>query len=380
MGSRGLNPLAGGSGDRAPRTYMNILSLQRRFRPLLRPAATAYETVMRLRARRYADTPDKRYRAACPVISVGNIAWGGSGKTPLVDYLLDRAAKAGAGAVVLARGYKARPPELPYPVRPDADPALAGDEPLLLARRHPEALVLVDPKRRRAAAWAEEKAGPRLFVLDDGMQHLDMRRDLDLVLLRPDDLLTEWNRVIPAGSWREGKEALARADAFFLKADPEIFSVLAATAEQRLRPYAKPLFSFFLKPAGLSRLTLAPSDAPEKAPDLGGREYALTCAVGSPDQVLKTAESLLGKAPAFTKNFADHHAYTETDADALAAPGLPLVCTAKDAAKLAPLLPRFGRTPVWVLETELIFGPALFTDKNFDAWWAEQWDRLQGMR
>ncbi len=380
MGSKGRGPLAGGSGDGVPRYpvgSMNISSLQRRFRPLLRPAAALYEAAMRLRASGYAKASEKNkaYRAACPVVSVGNIAWGGSGKTPIVGWLLDWAAQNALEAVVLTRGYKAAPPELPYPVRPYSDAASAGDEPLFLARKHPKALVIVDPKRRRSAAWAEENAAPHLFVLDDGMQHMDMGRDINLVLLRPDDLLTDWGQVIPAGPWREGASALARADAFCIKADPALLSALASAAELRLKTYGKPLFSFHLAPNGLSRLCENSGD-PERISDLQGRDYALACAVGSPGQVQETAKNLLGKDPAVRKFFPDHHAFTAADAESLATQNLPVVCTGKDAVKLLPLLPRFGQTPVWVLEVALRFGPALFTNDTFESWWAGQWQRL----
>ncbi len=348
---------------------MNLLPLQRRLRPLLGPAAAVYGAALRLRAARYASPiPPRPYRAACPVVSVGNIAWGGSGKTPVVDYLLDWAERASVPAVVLTRGYKASPPSLPFSVRPDSDARAAGDEPLLLARRHPQSLVLVDPKRRRAAAWAEQNAAPRLFLLDDGMQHLDMGRDLNLVLLRPEDLLDEWNRVIPAGSWREDASALERADAFCIKADPSRFAALLPAAESRLAPYGKPLFSFHLAPAGLSRLQKE-GDAADAVPDLGGAKYALACAVGNPGQVRETARTLLGGDPTVTERFDDHYLYTEADAKRLAAHGLPLVCTAKDAVKLAPLLPHFGEIPVWVLDVAAAFGRGLFTELRFDQWW-----------
>lgn len=358
---------------------MNIAKLQRRLRPILKPASGLYGLAMRARAAKYARIA-LPYRAACPVISVGNIAWGGTGKTPVVEYLLTVAAERHLRAVVLTRGYKASPPELPFPVRPlEHDAGMAGDEPLLLARRHPEALVIVDPKRTRAAAWAETHDKPELFILDDGMQHMAVARDCNIVLLRPEDLLDQWNRVIPAGSWREDASALARADAFCIKADESRFSALAGVAEQRLKAFGRPLFSFTLTPSGIVRVVDTAGTAPETAPDLDGAPYTMVCGTGNPEDVRATMESFFGYAPAKAHIFPDHHAYTPEDVARICDTGdrlpdgkppriRPVVCTAKDAVKLAPLLTAFGSTPLWSLEVAARFERSLFTAQSFDAW------------
>lgn len=336
---------------------------------------------MRLREIRYA----KRllrfpYRAGCPVVSVGNISWGGTGKTPLVDYLLDHTAQRRLRTAVLTRGYKAAPPELPFPVSNEDDPNQAGDEPLMLARRHPDTLVLVDPKRSRAAAWAEKNAAPHLLFLDDGMQHLAIERDLDLVLLRPDDMLENWNRVLPAGTWREGKKALERADAFLMKADEQTLASLLPVIEKRLKPFNRPFFSFDLKPVGLTKLMPFGKTLPETMPDLGGEAYTFLCGTGNPSQVKQTAEALLKRPPAKELLFLDHHAYTGTDAEKAASFGLPIVCTAKDAVKLTPLLSSFDGVPVWILDVRAVFGPSLFTPVTFGEWWKEKLDYLLALK
>lgn len=327
---------------------------------------------MRLRAMRYK-TGALTYRAACPVVSVGNISWGGTGKTPVVDYILDMTAKAGLRTVVLTRGYKATPPELPFPVSREDDPQSAGDEPLFLARRHPEALVLVDPKRIRAAAWAEKNAPPQMFLLDDGMQHLAMERDIDIVLLRPDDLLDGWNRVIPSGTWREPHKALERAHVFCIKADPAAFDALRGAAAQRLSSLNRPLFCFDLQPVSLTRLAPFGRSLPQTVSSLAGEAYTLVCGTGNPVQVKQTAENFLGRAPETEMFFPDHHMYCKEDAKKARAHGRPVVCTAKDAVKLVRLLPAFGDIPVWILDVRAVFGPALFTEQSFDTWWDKTW-------
>lgn len=360
---------------------MSITALQLRLAPLLRPASAVYGAAMRLRAASYASrrrvTP---YRAAVPVISVGNISWGGTGKTPVVEYLLGKTAEAGLRTAVLTRGYKASPPELPFAVSGGDEPARAGDEPLLLARLHPEAMVLVDPKRARAAAWAEEHAQPRLFLLDDGMQHLAIERDLDLVLLTPDDLLEGWNRVIPAGSWREDASALSRADAFCMKLNEKNIPGLVSAAEKRLAKLGRPLFFFDLRPTGLTRLVPYGGTLRETVPDLCGSPYVLVCGTGNPDHVRQTAMSLLGREPSDCLIVQDHHHYSETDAAAVRKSGHPVVCTAKDAVKLAALLPRFSDIPIWVLDARTVFSQSLFTDLSFDAWWEANLKRLLALQ
>ena len=361
---------------------MNIDKLQRRFARILSPASRAYSALMQARALRYTTKGLAfPYRAHCPVISVGNIAWGGTGKTPVVEYLLTRAAAEGLNSVVLTRGYKASPPELPFAVSPEeTNPLASGDEPLLLARRHPESLVIVDPKRRRAAAWAEKNARPDIFLLDDGMQHLDVVRDLDIVLLRPEDLLEQWNKVIPAGSWRESKQALQRAQAFCLKADLPRFTALSTVASQRLALYGRPLFSFHLAPSGLERLMPYGNTLPETRNDLGGVPYTLVCGTANPGQVVTTATHFLGYPPAETRSFPDHHRYTAMDVRAFCASARPVVCTAKDTVKLTALLADAADTPIWTLGVHAVFGPSLFTQQSFDEWWLENVRRLLNER
>jgi tetraacyldisaccharide 4'-kinase len=316
-----------------------------------------------------------------PCVSVGNIAWGGSGKTPLVDWLLTWAENRRPRPLrvaVLARGYGASPGGSPLAVTPRTPVAQAGDEPLLLARAHPTAHILSFPRRAEAARFAEAHLSPDLFLLDDGMQHLALARHADLVLLRPEDVAGQWNRVIPAGSWREGASALRAAAAFFMKISPRDLEDLRPHITDRLAAFGVPFFSFTLKGTGLR--PLGPDMPPPLPPDaLRGKPYLLISGVGGPDQVEATARSLMGLAPARHLAFADHHPYTLRDvrfilreADGQGA-DLPLLCTAKDGVKLLSFLPFFRTHPLLALEAEIAFGPVLFTPASFPQWWEEWW-------
>lgn len=356
---------------------MNLLSVYKGLRPVLRPFGTPYSLLMRTRRSLYGAGRLDSYTPECPCVSIGNIAWGGTGKTPFVAWLLRWAAQEGLKAVVLSRGYGGKPGKEPLLVTPTTLPEHCGDEPLMLARAFPEAGVLVFPRRAQSARFAEAFLKPDLLVLDDGMQHLGVGRDLDIVLLRKDDLEDDWGRVIPAGVWREGESALAAASAFAVKVAPEEAVSLAPQIHARLARFGKPVFSFFPIPAGVRRLFgngeggngLVPAEEFPTGP------YILLSGVGHPEGVEESAKRLFGRAPVQHFSFADHHPYSASDIQAvlkMTAVPLPLVCTSKDAVKLSAFAELLHNTPVWVLESELTFGPSLFTDESFAGWWARR--------
>ncbi|MGJ3524419.1 tetraacyldisaccharide 4'-kinase [Nitratidesulfovibrio sp. D1] len=375
---------------------MNAAAVQKALAPLLRPLGAAYAACMAARRAAYEAGLLPSFSPPRPVVSVGNICWGGTGKTPLVHWLLRWCGAHGLSAAVLTRGYGAKPSRLPLLVRPGHTAAEAGDEPLMLARQNPDAAVLVDPVRRRAGHWAEARLSPHLYLLDDGFQHLAVRRDLDIVVLRPADLTGEWGRTIPAGSWREGAGALARAHAFCVKAEPELFDALGPQMERRLIHYGVPVFGFRLAPRGLVRVGrgLDPRPAEQGAATrahLDGAPYVLASGVGEPAQVHATATRFFGYPPLRHRIFPDHHPYGPGDVRSLAAEGCAVVCTPKDAVKLAPLCGEGdgrhdgsgeGASPpdLWAFDLVTEFGPALWSATNFPEWWAARWTGLSAAR
>ncbi|PKN07211.1 MAG: tetraacyldisaccharide 4'-kinase [Deltaproteobacteria bacterium HGW-Deltaproteobacteria-8] len=348
----------------------NIPEMQRALRPLLLPVGALYALILRLRRWLYERGTLDAWRPPCPSVSVGNIGWGGSGKTPLCGHILRWAGKHEEHGVVLTRGYRAKPRRLPFLVTPDADPAQAGDEPLLLAKAHRLARVVVDPKRKRGGAWACERFDPDFVLLDDGFQHLSVARDIDLVLLTPHDLTEGWGRVCPLGTWREGENALTRASAFLIKVVPGKQPGLSEAIETRLRPLGKPIFTFALKPKGLARL-----DGSARAADLGGGDYVLATGIADPAQAAATAAKLLGREPLQVLAFADHHAFSPADVAQIreTAGDAQVVVTAKDAVKLKRL---DGAGGFWSLRTELRFGPKFDSDADFDDWFAARFDEV----
>lgn len=347
---------------------MDINKLQHVLRPFLLPFGKAYAGIMRLRRNNYEQGRKQTYRPEALCISVGNIGWGGSGKTPMTAYLARRCPQKNRSAVVLTRGYRARPPHLPFVVQPDANVREAGDEPLMLAVAEPDLKVVVDPVRRRSGAFAQERFSPDVVILDDGFQHLAVERDIDLVLLRPEDLTTEWNRVIPSGSWREDISALQRASAFCIKTDAahEPDAEFEARILSRLEPFHVPIFLFSLEPRGIVCYAQGKREPVEIGRDA---PYIFVSSIARPAAAEQTATRFLGRRPEIAFSFGDHHRFTRKDAVMLqraaqAANVEHIVCTAKDAVKLG----RFFESGLYVLEVDMLFGRYYLCDRAFPEW------------
>ena len=183
----------------------------------------------------------RSHRLSGPVVSIGNLSLGGSGKTPFVLLLGELLKARGLKFDILSRGYgrKTRGVAL---VDPAGSPRDYGDEPLLMARRL-GVPVIVGESRYAAGIFAEQKLGPQLHLLDDGFQHRSLARDFDIVLVTPEDAR---DCLLPAGRLREPLTSLRRADAVVLAsgASPEAFPLDRSWSGERV--------------AGSSRLTFQP--------------------------------------------------------------------------------------------------------------------------
>lgn len=353
--------------------YRPVEELQQRFRPLLAPAAWLNARIMRLRSRLYARGVFPQWEAPAVTVSVGNVSWGGTGKTPMAGWLLKWAANRGLEAGVLTRGYRAKPAAYPFHVQPGNLVEEAGDEPLMLAKEYPEARIVVDPVRTRGGKWLFEHFNPRLMVLDDGFQHMAVKRHADIVLLRPSDLAQHWNRVIPAGSWREDYTALRRADCFMIKSSPEYFEKLGEHIHKRLEQYNRPVFSFSLSPKGFVQVLTGKSEK-----DFFGEPFLLVSGIGDPKQVHRAAVKYFNYKPVDHMVYRDHHTYTKTDvldiiATAKRKKAKFILCTQKDAVKLGPMC----TLDFWAFDTRVDFGPSYFAQRvKFGAWWSRRFNTL----
>jgi tetraacyldisaccharide 4'-kinase len=263
-----------------------------------------------------------------PVVSVGNLHWGGTGKTPLTAAVASHLRDRGREVCILSRGYASRGRGVRVVSTGDGpllSPLLAGDEPVLLAGELPGVSVVVGPDRFEAgmAALHRLPRTPDLFLLDDGFSHLALRRDLDLVVFPSADPFGG-GRLPPTGRLREPLSSISRAHAVLLTGagSPEDGKKLA----EALRPYGftGPGFASFTRP-GAPGLTQ-------------GAKVVLVTAIARPEGFVAMARSL-GFEVAGDLRFPDHHTYPaaslEKIKEAFRSSGAEVVLTTvKDAVKL----------------------------------------------
>ena len=330
-------------------------------RLVLAPLGVAYGAAVRARLALYRAGLLKVHRVGRPVLSVGNVTAGGTGKTPLVEWLARRVATGeGRRVCVLTRGY-AREDEGRRVVVSDGRTVSAGaresgDEPLLLAERLlPDGVAVVcDADRVAAARWASENLRSEVFILDDGFQHLRLARDLNVATL---DATDPWGggRLLPAGRLREPPSGLARADCVVITR-AELCADLAGLKSRAARlSGGRPVFVARTVARGLRELSAVETEGVAPGASPRARESLLAfCAIGNPGAFFAQLRRE-GYGVAGERAFADHHFYTQRDADELSRAGAgarALVTTAKDAVKLRGL--RFG-LPCYVLEIGLSF-------------------------
>lgn len=264
-------------------------------------------------------------RVGVPVVSVGNIAVGGTGKSPLVAALARTLLAAGARPVVLTRGYGRSERASAVVLREPAIPwQRVGDEPALLARLLPEVGIVVDADRERGARLAIERLGATHLLLDDGFQRWRLARDLDIVTVDAADPLC---RQAPR---REHPRALARASAIVVTG--AVRPPGSAVSEVRRFAPDCPILITEVVPAALH---FAGEVLPPSA--LAGREVLAFAGIAAPGRFAATLAAL-GATTVRLARFPDHHAYSRAEidgvlADAAARRLLP-VTTAKDAVRL----------------------------------------------
>ncbi len=328
----------------------------------LRLASRLSARLARARRAWYDRHPEARRRLTRPVVSVGNIAVGGRGKTPLVAHLTSMLLAAGQRPAVLSRGYARRAAADGVVVVRDrtrllSDLAHAGDEPLMLARRLPGVPVLVAADRYLAGVLAERHFGVTVHLLDDGFQHMMLARDADVVLVDPEDL--EKPDTLPAGRLREPPDVLAHAD--------------AVVVDGELEPARRRLASFGVtRVFRLQRTLGAPrrADAPDQPAPVGPEMPVLAAAgIARPERFADNLRAA-GWTLAGTCWFRDHHPYSAADVDRLLraardAGAAWILTTEKDLMRWQPVLPA-GAPVAWV-PLDVRVDP----DHEFRAWLLE---------
>ncbi len=282
-------------------------------RSLLAPLTPLYRLGLALRERSLASEEVRRLRF--PVISIGNLSTGGAGKTPMAIALAKALAVRGFQVDVLSRGY-GRSGDGAARVRLDVTAEEFGDEPPLIARQA-GVPVYVAAERYEAGLLAESEGAPTVHILDDGFQHRQLHREIDILLLSARDLR---DRLLPAGNLREPMQAAARASVIAIPADEaEVESVM------RTRGWNGQVWRLHRK------MEVPPVDAPALA----------FCGIARPEQFFAGLRAARADVAA-TEAFRDHHRYTQNDLDRLAAKAArcgasALLTTEKDAVRLAGL-------------------------------------------
>lgn len=326
--------------------------------PLL-PLAGLFALGARLRRAGYDAGLLRSTAAPIPVLSVGNLVVGGAGKTPVVLALLERLAARGLHAAVLSRGYggAGRGARIVSRRGERLLSALdAGDEPSLLAARAPSASVLVGPSRLELARLAHAELHVDVAVLDDGLQHLALRRDVELVVLEAAAPFGNgWS--LPRGPLREGAHVLSRADLVWLsrcdEAEPAALAALVARVEAAT---GRPPVQARYRPTALLDGALRPVGTPA---ELSGRRVLLLSGLARPQSFRRTVEAL-GAEVRLEQRLADHAAPDEARLRELleqaARDEAWLLCTEKDAVKLPAALADEPRLRALRIDSELIAG------------------------
>lgn len=295
------------------------------FRYLLWPLSVKYGLIMELRSYLYRKGVFKVHHYNTPIISVGNITAGGTGKSPFTLFLAERFINSGKKIAIVSRGYGRK--SKGFIMVSDgksfsADPAIHGDEPTLMARRLPEAIIAVSEKRYLAIEYILQNYDVDIFLLDDGFQHHAVSRDLDIVLLR------EWSTpessfVLPAGHLREFKSNINRADLILNTGGREIaVSDFNCTFESE-------------------QVVDADFTIQGKLSDYSGQDCVAFAAIAKPQLFqasLEKAELNLKKMISFK----DHHYLTDTEFESIINVCIKnncsyLFCTEKDLIKISLL-------------------------------------------
>jgi tetraacyldisaccharide 4'-kinase len=290
-----------------------------------------YGTAATLRRRWYAEHPASRQRLARPVVSIGNLRVGGSGKTPAVEHVARMLLARGKRPAILSRGYARRDVApgvtiVSDPSRVIANLDAAGDEPLMLAQHLPGVPVLVGSDRYLCGERAEREFGATVHILDDGFQHVRLEREADLLLVGEDDLA---DKVLPAGWLREPLSNAACADAVLVTAG------YTAAAERVGRVLGVDRRFLVTRTIGPPRMVatgdsvVVPSDNPVFA----------VAGIARPERFVSDLASA-GWHVAGTLAFRDHHRFDAHDIDrireeATSVRASIILTTEKDAVRLA---------------------------------------------
>jgi tetraacyldisaccharide 4'-kinase len=320
------------------------------------PLSVLYAAVSKARLVAYQRRLLRVSKLDAPVVSVGNLTTGGTGKTPLVEFVCRVLARNNRKVCILTRGYARENPRSRVLVSNGSEILAtandAGDEPFLLAQTlKGVAAVISEPDRFAAGKWAIENLRADVFVLDDGFQHLRLGRDFNILTI---DATNPWGggHLLPFGRLREPRTSASRADCAVITRANQIDDVSSLKEEISQLNRSLPIFTSQMRLCGITELTSGASEALGSLP----QPAVAFCAIGNPaaffDQLGRAGVKLV-----HTRAFPDHHSYTRTDVEVLgqqarALGARSLITTTKDSVKLVKC--DFG-PPCYLLKIEISF-------------------------
>ncbi|MBU2591053.1 MAG: tetraacyldisaccharide 4'-kinase [Nitrospinota bacterium] len=301
---------------------------------LLKGGSIVYGGAVSLRSSLYSRGVLRVKKLPKPVISIGNLTVGGTGKTPAVIMVAERLLKMGKKPVILSRGYKREGGNASTIVSDGdtllADRRYAGDEPYMIAKRLKGVPVVVGSNRFASGLLALERFEVNVFILDDGFQRIQLHRDLNILLIDSKNPFGN-GHLLPRGILREPIEAAARADIIILtKCDSDSVSI---------PPQIPNHIPIALSATTISKLISVSNGETQPIEIIKGKKVAAFCGIGSPESFADSLKDAGAEVLIF-KSFPDHHAYSSNDINEILSEAVVegvdyLVTTEKDSVKLS---------------------------------------------
>jgi tetraacyldisaccharide 4'-kinase len=327
-------------------------------RALLWVPAKLYELGVRLRVAAYETDYLKQKRLDAFVIGIGNVTVGGTGKTPMVEYIARYLKSEDQRVAILTRGYGRKSSGLRVINKQASESKSAksykeyGDEPLMLARALPDVSIVINKDRHEAGRWAETNLGSEVLILDDAYQHLSLARDLNILLIDATDPFGDFE-IIPFGRLREPLYAIKRADAIIVTRADRPFDQGQVNAI--IKYFCGDKVPVMYVYSVITRLSHLETGESYEASEFRGWNMAALCGIGNPqaftDDILQAGMNIVSE-----NFFADHYAYTQKDIDrviseARASGADAIITTEKDAVRLEEL--NLGEFPVYAAHLEI---------------------------
>ena len=312
---------------------------------LLLPLSLLVRFISVRRLRRLRKSPQNGHfeELSCPVIVVGNITVGGTGKTPLVIALANHLKKEGFRPAIISRGYKSQSQRYPLLVDESVSTSDSGDEPTLIYR-HTRCPVVIDPDRAAALRFVQQNTEANVVLSDDGLQHFGLPRSYEICVTDPVRGFGN-GLCMPAGPLREPISRLQQVDAVVLNGGARIDHPLLSHS-----------FRIGLKPNALVNLSTAERRPLGGAPFKIGTTIEAVAGLGNPDRFFKLLEDL--PYPIQTHEFPDHYNYLSEDFQSGAfSQSNPIVMTEKDGIKCES----FADSRFWFLDVEVQVDSDLLT-------------------